>query len=122
MKTVINTKSKDKYMARIPANELVTAQKDLSAKAFGLLMYYYSKSDNWEWKDSVIASDMIMTERKVKEYRIELIKKDYLYIVKGSITNVFIGRQAVTDFKNPKPDPTVERDTKVHNFIEEKER
>ena len=88
-------------MARVPAHELVTAQKDLSAKAFGLLMYYYSKGDYWDWNDDVIAAELGMTDRKVREYRAELVKKDYLLILKGAVTNVFIGRTAVMNFKSP---------------------
>jgi len=94
-------------MSNIPSDELITAQHDLSAKAFGLLMYYYSKGDKWEWRDSVMAQDLSMTQRKIKEYRKELIDKEYLYVVKGEITNVFIGRQAVMDWKHP-PEATDE--------------
>ena len=88
-------------MASIPSHELVTAQKDLSPRAFGLLMYYYSKGDHWDWVDSVISDEMNMSVRSIKDYRNELIKMDYLYVVKGLITNVFIGRKAVMDFKSP---------------------
>ncbi len=101
MKTTINTKSRRTYMTQIPSDELVTAQHDLTAKAFGLLMYYYSKGNNWDWRDDIISTDMNMTERKVKEYRKELVDKDYLLVVKGRINNIFIGRQAVMDFKGP---------------------
>jgi len=101
MKNTINTKSRRKYMAQIPSDELVLAQRDLSAKAFGLLMYYYSKGSNWEWIDDVISKDLDMTVRKVKEYRRELINKNYLLVFSGPISNVFIGRQAVMDFKSP---------------------
>ncbi len=93
-------------MAHIPSDELATAHKDLSAKAYVLLMYYYSKGDRWEWIDDNMARDLDMTIRKLREYRNELIKSDYLYIVKGPINNVFIGRQAVMDFKHPDHDKT----------------
>ena len=88
-------------MAQIPADELITATRDLTAKAYQLLMYYYSKGERWNWEDKQIASELGMSIRKVQEYRRELISKDYLYIVKGKINNVFIGRQAVMDFKHP---------------------
>ena len=88
-------------MARIPSDELVTAQKDLSARAFGLLMYYYSKGPHHQWRDEEISEDLNLSMRKVKEYRRELINMDYLYITKGEVTNVFIGRQAVMEWKAP---------------------
>ena len=101
-------------MAQIPSDELVTAQHDLTSKAFGLLMYYYSKGTKWEWKDEVIAKDLTMTERKVKEYRAELISKEYLYVVRGkNLDNYFIGRQAVMDWKQPE-----EYDPKTGELLE----
>lgn len=86
-------------MASIPSDEIVTASKDLSSKAYVLLMYYYSKGDNWSWIDENISNDLGITTRKVKEYRRELVEKDYLLVFKGTITNVLIGREAVMKFK-----------------------
>lgn len=86
-------------MASIPSDEIITAYKDLSSKAYALLMYYYSKGDNWEWHDQNMAQDLCMTVRKIKEYRRELINKDYLLVFTGVITNVLIGREAVMKFK-----------------------
>ena len=91
-------------MAQIPSDELVTAQKDLSNGAYKLLMYYYSKGNNWSWVDNVMSKDMDISLRMLKEYRGELIRLDYLMIIKGPISNVFIGRQAVMDFKHPEDD------------------
>lgn len=88
-------------MAYIPADELVTAQLDLSNNAYKLLMYYYSKGDRWEWKDNEISEALKMSVRKVREYRSELVRMEYLHVVKGPITHVFIGRQAVMDWKTP---------------------
>lgn len=88
-------------MAQIPADELITAQHDLSNGAYKLLMYYYSKGDKWEWQDEVMSKDLSISIRMLKEYRSELIRSEYLYIAKGEITNVFIGRQAVMDWKGP---------------------
>jgi hypothetical protein len=93
-------------MAHIPSDELVTAAKDLSHKAYVLLMYYYSKGETWEWSDDEMSKNLGMNIRKIKEYRSELIKKDYLMIIKGGITNVFIGREAVMKFKNNTPEIT----------------
>jgi len=90
-------------MAQIPADELVTSQKDLSNGAYKLLMYYYSKGKNWDWVDEKMADDMGISIRMLREYRMELVNKDYLFIVKGVIDNVFIGRQAVMDWKSPSP-------------------
>ena len=88
-------------MSQIPSDELATAHKDLSPKAYVLLMYYYSKGTTWEWIDKNMAKDLSMSTRTLKLYRNELITKDYLFIVKGEINNVFIGRQAVMDWKHP---------------------
>ena len=99
MNNTINTRSRRQYMASIPSDEIVTAAKDLTGKAYILLMYYYSKGDNWTWVDENMASDLGFTIRKIREYRNELIAKDYLLVFKGTITNVIIGREAVMKFK-----------------------
>ena len=104
MKHTMNTKSKDKHMARIPSAELVTAQHDLSNGAYKLLMYYYSKGDTWDWREDIMCTDLSISSRMLREYKSELTKKDYLYIVKGGIDNYFIGRQAVMDWKYPEED------------------
>ena len=89
-------------MSNIPSDELVTAAKDLSSKAYVMLMYYYSKHGHWTWHDQVMADELGFSIRQVKEYRRELINKDYLLVLKGSVSNVFIGREAVMKFKNIK--------------------
>ena len=104
MNHTINTKTKEGYMASIPSGELVSSQKDLTNGGYKLLMYYYSKGNHWDWKDDVICKDMDISDRMLKEYRNELVKKDYLLIVKGQINNVFIGRLAVAKIKNPPKD------------------
>ena len=88
-------------MAHIPSDELVTAQHDLSNGAYKLLMYYYSKGDKWSWIDKVMMEDLGISKRMLNEYRNELIRMEYILIVKGGITNCFIGRQAVMDWKHP---------------------
>jgi len=88
-------------MTQIPSDELVTAGHDLSNGAYKLLMYYYSKGDKWEWRDDVMTKDLGISIRMLKDYRNELIRMEYLYIVKGTINNYFIGRQAVMDWKHP---------------------
>lgn len=93
--------SRRQYMTSIPQEELLTSMKDLTPKAYQLLMYYYSKQSGWEFDDSEMSSVLGISERMVKEYRNELIHKEYLYIVKGTITNIFVGRKSVSEFKYP---------------------
>ena len=88
-------------MAQIPSDELVTAQHDLSNGAYKLLMYYYSKGDRWTWEEESMCKDLSISIRMLREYRNELIKMEYLYIAKGEITNVFIGRESVMKWKSP---------------------
>lgn len=87
---------------RIPTTEAIDAMKDLSSGAFKLLIYYYSKSTGWEFKDKEIADALGVTEKRVGELRKGLVDKDYLLIEKGGyIDNYFIGRQAVRKWKDP---------------------
>lgn len=86
-------------MARIPQAEITTAMVDLSATAFKLLMYYYSRNDGWEFKDENIAVTIDSTTRMVAKYRKELIDKEYLLIQKGQVDVYFVGKRAVAKFK-----------------------
>jgi len=94
----IMKKKETKYMARIPQAEITTAMKDLSSTAFKLLMYYYSRNDGWEFKDTNIATAIDSTERMVKKHRKELIDTGYLLIQKGQVDVYFVGRGAVEQF------------------------
>jgi len=97
--------AKAAYRCRIPSDEALSAMKDLSAGAFKLLVYYYSKSTGWEFIDKEIAEALDVTERRLAVLKKELTDKDYLLLLKGSdIDNYFIGRQAVQAWKNPKND------------------
>jgi len=88
-------------MASIPSDEIVIAARELSPKAYQLLMYYYSKSDGWKFDDDEIAKSLgIGSSRMVKQYRKELISKNYLWIAQGELTVYIVGRQAVENFKN----------------------
>jgi len=98
LKDTINTPSKRKYMSHIPSDELVSAPKLLSGPAFRLLMYYYSKGSTWSWDDDNMARELETNVREIKRSRKELVDKEFLLIVKGTITNVFIGRQSVQEW------------------------
>ena len=101
MKKTLLMKSKGRFMAHIPAGELLTGIKDLSKGAYQLLMYYYTKGDGWEFEDKEMSESIDTSPRMVKQYRRELIDKKYLMIMKGSVDVYFIGRQAVLDFEEP---------------------
>lgn len=94
----ITKKKESKYMARIPQAEITTSMKELSAGAFKLLMYHYSRNDGWIFKDENIAKAIDSTERMVKQYRKELIEKGYLLIQKGQVDVYFVGKGAVDQF------------------------
>ena len=97
--------SKNAYTCRIPTHEAITAMKDLTDTAYKLLIYYYSKSTGWEFRDEEIANVLGVTLRTVGNAKKELIDKEYLLIEKGSnIDNYFIGRQAVLEWKFPEVD------------------
>ena len=90
------------YRCRIPTEEAITAMKDLTANAYKLLIYYYSKSTGWKFDDAEMAETIGVTDRTLKDCKRELINKGYLYIEKGTtIDNYFIGKQAVFAWKNP---------------------
>ena len=94
--------SSSPYRCRIPTHEAIDAMKDLSSGAFKLLIYYYSKSTGWNFRDEEIAETLGITVKRLGELRKELIDKDYLLVERGqNIDNYFIGRQAVRDWKDP---------------------
>lgn len=101
VKRTVIMHSRDTYNATIPSDELVAAMTDLSAGAFKLLMYYYSRKTGWNFDDKEIAKTIGMSERRVKEVRKELVDHKYLLILKGDIDNYFIGRKAVLEWENP---------------------
>ena len=98
----IMSHSTSQFTWRIPTEEALTAMKDLSSGAYKLLIYYYSKSTKWDFKDSEIATTVGVSLRRLQELHKELKEKGYLYIEKGpSITNYFVGRQAVLQWTDP---------------------
>jgi len=100
-------------MTKIPQDEALTAMKDLTPKAYQLLIYYYSKVDGWRFEDKEIAETLGTTERMIKKYRKELIDLDYLWIMRGDLTVYFVGRKAVYDFKYS---PTKDENFKFKKF------
>ena len=98
-KTTLLEHSKGGYMTKIPQEEALMAMKDLTPKAYQLLIYYYSKTSGWKFSDKEIADTLDTTERMIKKYRKELIDLNYLWIMKGDLTVYFVGRSAVYDFK-----------------------
>ena len=91
-------KKEAKYMARIPQAEIAISMKELSATAFKLLMYYYSRRDGWRFNDKYTAEAIDSSERMVKTYRKELITKKYLLVQKGEVDVYFVGTGAVAQF------------------------
>jgi helix-turn-helix protein len=100
-KTTIIEKSRGKFMASIPTDEMIYAMKDLSPKAYQLLMYYYTKGNGWVFNDAEMADTLGIGERMLNEYRRELVSKKYLLIIKGKVTLYFVGRSSVMDFESP---------------------
>ena len=98
-KTTLLKHSRGQYMTTVPQNEIITAIKDLTPKAYQMLMYYYSKADGWNFSDTEMADTLDTTERMIKAYRKELVDKEYLWIIPGTLTVYFVGRKAVYDFK-----------------------
>ena len=93
------------YTTRVPQDEALIAMKDLTPKAYQLLIYYYSKQDGWNFDDDEIGAVLDTTERQVKVYRRELVSKEYLWYQKGGgLTIFFVGRRAVHDFKHTPDD------------------
>ena len=112
-------KSETRYMARIPQKELTDAMTDLSAGAYKLLMYYYSRNDGWIFDENNIAKTIDTSTRQVKKFRKELIDKEYLLIQRGQVDVYFIGTLAVQKFKysletdEPQEEPTAPLVTKA---------
>ena len=98
-------------MAQIPQEEIKSMIKDLTPGARNLLLYIYSLSDGWRWKDENVAKALSTTVRQLKTYKRELIKKEYLLIQHGDVDVYFVGKLAVAKFnadeaKEDKVDPT----------------
>ena len=93
--------SRETHNASIPTDEIITAMTDLSAGAFKLLMYYYSRRTGWNFSETEICKAIGVTDRRLKELRKELVEKKYLLVLKGSIDNYFVGRKAVQEWENP---------------------
>jgi len=97
-KSVIK-KSETRFMTKIPQQEIVEAMTELSATAYKLLMYYYSRNDGWKFTDEHIAKTIDSSVRMVPKYRKELIEKGYLLIQRGQVDVYFVGKHAVFKFQ-----------------------
>lgn len=102
--TVLKKSTEGQNMTRLPTNELEEAFKELKPNAFKVLVYYYSKGDGWEFRHEVMARDLNMKPSTVRTRTRELISKGYLLIVKGSVTNYFVGKKEVLAYTPDKPE------------------
>jgi phage pi2 protein 07 len=85
-------------MTKIPQIEISLMLKKLSNGARDLLLYYYSRNDNWKFNNKNIAEFINTSERQVKKFRRELINKNFLLIQKGKIDVYIIGTLAVEKY------------------------
>lgn len=91
--------SKEKNYVRLPQGEMVEALTELSANAFKLLAFYYSRSNYWEFEDSATAKQIGLGIKTFQKIRWELLDKGYLHIEKGRLDSYFIGKAAVLTYK-----------------------
>jgi hypothetical protein len=98
MSKAVLKKSKARYKTSIPTKEIRNATKELSSGAFKLLIYYYGIEDGWYFIDKYTANSLDISERQLRLYRNELIKKEYLLIQKGEVDVYFVGQWAVERF------------------------
>ena len=102
-KTSIVKKSmvKNMYMTRIPNSDLADGCRELSANAFKLMTYYYSKGDGWIFDVEVIANALnLSSKRTVKSLIKELETKGYLFQAKGKIDVFVVGKKMVVEYKS----------------------
>ena len=101
-KNTVVIKSTDdyKFMTRIPISDLEDGYSELSANAFKLLTYFYSKGDGFEFRNEAMAKALRLGSiRTVKSLIKELEKKGFLLIQKGRITDYFVGKRKVSEYK-----------------------
>ena len=102
--------SQDPYKCKIPTYEALDAMKDLSAGAFKLLIYYYSRSTGWSFDDLDIANTLDVAPDTLRKLKKELIDKEYLLINKGTTNVYFVGKRAVKEWKYPADEDELELD------------
>jgi len=107
-------------MAQIPQAEIKLMITELTPGARNLLLYIYSLSDGWEWREEAVASAIATTVRQLKTYKKELIDKQYLFIQKGPIDVYFVGKQAVKRFKTKEQEEEEVEATKPKFFKKNK--
>ena len=88
------------YKVHIPSEEVEIAIKELTPKAYQLLIYYYSKNDGYIFNNGTIAELLNISTRQLSTYHKELKEKKYLHIQKGDVTVYFIGKEAVSNYDN----------------------
>lgn len=86
------------YMTRIPTYELADAYIELSANAFKLLTYYYSKGDGWKFDLDEMAKVLGLEKRAVMDRIKELKDKGYLHHSKGNIEVYIVGKKLVGEY------------------------
>ena len=67
-KSTLLKHSKGQFMTSIPQDEALTAIKDLTPKAYQLLIYYYSKNDGWNFNDVEIANTLEEVYQRLKSF------------------------------------------------------
>ncbi|PLX70321.1 MAG: hypothetical protein C0602_05790 [Denitrovibrio sp.] len=99
------THSNHKFKCKISNTEALEAMGILKPNAFKLLIYYYTRSTNWEFNDAEIAEKLNIKPSTVPILRNELIKAGYLLIKKGKIHNYFIGKKAIENWLKNRTNP-----------------
>jgi hypothetical protein len=99
-KTTIVKKSvvDNMYMTRIPSSDLERGYRELSANAFKLLTYYYSKGDGWDFDIDEMARVFDLTKRAVMGCIKELKDKGFLHYSKGDIEVYIVGTKLVGEY------------------------
>ena len=90
IKRAIIMHSKSQHKSQMPTDEVEYALRDLTANAYRLLTYYYSKSTGWTFHDDKIANVLGVTLRTYKDLRKELTDKGYLLIINNKPPMYFI--------------------------------
>ena len=97
----VNIARGEQLMTKIPQDEAITAIKDLTPKAYQMLIYYYSRTSGWNFTDEEMIETLdVVNKRALMKYRRELIEKEYLWITGSDPVVYFVGRKSVSDYKH----------------------
>ena len=89
-------------MVSISQKDILNGIKDLTPKAFQLLMYFFTKRNGWIFLDDEISNALNISIRQLRTYRAELIANEYLLIINHKdMVTYFVGKYAVLNWKNP---------------------